>query len=182
MKRDLLLGFGIAAVLAISGAVAADLAADGAYPAVRSEDGSTLFSPTEAAAGRDVARTAGASEWAHDWRRREEAAYREVKSEALYGAAYATLEAPERRAVDELSERDLAGAAIDARTGAVVVSRERAVAIREVQRHYAFLFGDAPGYEPLRRQLSVPVNLLPEAQDRKALAAFLFWSARRKEP
>src|SRR5262245_4419986 len=65
----------------------------------------------------------------------------------------------------------------DAAKNVVTISAERARAIAEVQAHYEGVFGDAPAYAKLRDQYAMPDNALPRSGERKALAAFFFWSA-----
>src|SRR5262249_12458720 len=62
-------------------------------------------------------------------------------------------------------------------TGDLVVSVDRAAAIKTVASHYVDLFGDAPALAELRRQYAMPENAMPDAARRNAMTAFFFWSA-----
>jgi nitric oxide reductase subunit B len=57
------------------------------------------------------------------------------------------------------------------------VSETRAAAIRSVEQHDVGLFGDAASLDSLREKYAMTANALPRPEDRKALAAFFFWSA-----
>jgi nitric oxide reductase subunit B len=161
------------------------------YPTVKVEDGRILFTAEElkegqrawlAAGGQQLGSVWGhgsyvAPDWSADWLHREAVAYREVRAESLLGKPYAALNVAERGAVDAAVKTELRRNTYDPDSNTMIVSRERAVAIGEVQRHYGFLFGDAPGYDALREKYAMTANALPNAVDRKALAGFFFWSS-----
>ena len=65
----------------------------------------------------------------------------------------------------------------DARTGTLTISEARAQAIAAVASHYETLFGAQSSMTALRGQYAMPDNALPAADDRRALAAFFFWSS-----
>src|SRR6187402_1227722 len=161
------------------------------YPEVKSATGETLYAAAEikegqrawlAAGGQQLGTVWGhgsyvAPDWSADWLHREALEMRELRAEGMYGQAYAKLQPAQRGAVDQLVKDEMRRNTYDAATNTVTVSAERAVAIAEVQRHYTFLFGDAPGLEGLREKYAMSANALPSAADRKALAGFFFWSA-----
>ncbi len=118
-----------------------------------------------------------APDWSADWLHREASEYREIRSHAIYGAAYAQLALFQRGAVDALVKEELRRNTYDPATGVVTVTPERAAGHPRVARHYEGLFGDAPELGKLRERYAMGDNLLPREGDRKALAAFLFWSA-----
>jgi nitric oxide reductase subunit B len=152
-------------------------AALGSYPDVRSGN-ATLYTAAEIMAGQRALREAGSQkDWTADWRRQETLAYREMRSEALYGHDYARLDAPRQAAVDAAVADELRRNTYDAATNTIQVSPERATAIAEAERHYLFLFGDAAGYDGLRSEYGMRANVLPRLKDRKALSAYFFWSA-----
>jgi len=158
---------------------------------VRIAEGATLFTANDIREGQRAWLSAGgqqlgtvwghgsyvAPDWSADWLHREASAYREIRSEALYGAEYRKLALAQRGAIDALVKQELRRNTYDAATGTLTVSEERARAIREVQAHYEGLFGNDPQLEGLRDRYAMGDNLLPKAGDRKALAGFVFWSA-----
>jgi nitric oxide reductase subunit B len=161
------------------------------YPTVKSATGETLFTSDElregqrawlAAGGQQLGSVWGhgsyvAPDWSADWLHREATTLREFRAEGLYQRAYGKLDARGRGAVDSAVKEEMRRNTYDAASNTVTVSPERAAAILEVQRHYAFLFGDAPGYNELREKYAMTANALPHAADRKALAGFFFWSS-----
>ena len=160
------------------------------YPDVR-VGATTLFTADEiregqrawlAAGGQQLGTVWGhgsyvAPDWSADWLHRETVAYREMRAESLFGRPYHMLVPRQQAAVDSAVIDEVRHNTYDPETNTIMVSPERATAIGEVQRHYYFLFGDAPGYESLREKYAMPANALPSPKDRKALAGFFFWSA-----
>ena len=161
------------------------------YPEVRTTAGDRIYSAAEiregqrawlAAGGQRLGTVRGhgsyvAPDWSADWLHREALALREMRAEGMYGRPYGELQPSQRAAVDQMVKDEMRRDTYDAGTNTVTVSAERAVAIAEVQRHYSFLFGEAPGFEELRAKYAMGTNVLPRAADRKALAGFFFWSA-----
>jgi len=161
------------------------------YPEVKTEGGVTLFSADELKEGQRAWLSVGgqqlgtvwghgsyvAPDWSADWLHREAVALGDFRAEALFGKPYGKLEATQRGAVDASVREIMRRNTYDAATNTVTVSAERAAAIAEVQRHYMFLFGDAPGYDALREKYAMTSGALAAAKDRKALAGFFFWSS-----
>ena len=65
----------------------------------------------------------------------------------------------------------------DAQSDTVTVSEDRAAAISQVAEHYKALFGNDPELQPLREAYAMKNDTVPDAQHRRALAAFFWWSA-----
>ena len=161
------------------------------YPNVKVGDSTPLYTADEiregqrawlAAGGQQLGTVWGhgsyvAPDWSADWLHREITTLREFRAEGLYGRAYDKLDLVQRGAVDAAVKDEMRRNTYDPATNSVLVSPERAAAIGEVQRHYMFLFGDAPGYDALREKYAMVSNALPHAKDRKALAGFFFWSS-----
>jgi nitric oxide reductase subunit B len=161
------------------------------YPAVKVQNGDVLYTADQvhegqrawlAAGGQQLGTVWGhgsyvAPDWSADWLHREATALREIKAESMYRESFARLPATERAAVESVVRDEMRANTYDAKTNTVTVSPERAAAIAEVQRHYFFLFGDAPGYDQLREKYAMSTNALPNPEDRKALGAFFFWSS-----
>jgi nitric oxide reductase subunit B len=167
------------------------LAAPPIPQAVRIGTGETLYSAEQirngqrawlAAGGQQLGTVWGhgsyvAPDWSADWLHREALAYREIRSKGLYGEKYEYLTPTQRGAVDAAVREHMRSNTYDAATDTLTVSADRAAAIAAVERHYAGLFGDEPSLDALREQYAMTANALPRAEDRKALAAFFFWSA-----
>lgn len=117
-----------------------------------------------------------APDWSADWLHREAEALRAVRASSRFDVS-AGLPAALQGALDAAVKSEMRRNTYDAESGRVQVSAERAQAIREVATHYDKLFGMHPEMAKLREQYAMMDNTLPAEQDRKALAAFFFWSA-----
>jgi nitric oxide reductase subunit B len=197
MEQTRRLWLGLAAVFVLSFAALGwfgreiYLAAPPIPQAVKAAGGETLYSGEQirdgqrawlAAGGQQLGTVWGhggyvAPDWSADWLHREALALRDMRARALHGEKYEHLTATQRAAVDAAVREEMRGNTYDKASDSLTVSAERAAAIAEVERHYAGLFGDAPALDKLREQYAMTANALPRAEDRKALAAFFFWSA-----
>jgi nitric oxide reductase subunit B len=158
---------------------------------VVAQDGRVLYTGEQIRDGQRAWRAAGgqqlgtvwghgsyvAPDWSADWLHREALAYRENLSLNRYGRDYARLALDQRAAVDAQLGADMRRNTYDAEANSVTVSPARARAIQAVEKHYDELFGDAASLDTLREQYAMTSDALPRAEDRKALAAFFFWSA-----
>lgn len=117
-----------------------------------------------------------APDWSADWLHREAEALRAVRASSRFDVS-AGLPAALQGALDAAVKAEMRRNTYDAESGRVQVSAERAQAIREVASHYDKLFGTHPELAKLREQYAMMDGTLPAAQDRKALAAFFFWTA-----
>ncbi|TAK82519.1 MAG: nitric-oxide reductase large subunit [Betaproteobacteria bacterium] len=167
------------------------LAAPPIPEAVRTPGGETLYTAGEiregqrawlAAGGQQLGSVWGhgsyvAPDWSADWLHREAIAYRDLRAHSLFRAPYDSLSTVQRGAIDAAVREEMRANTYDAASGTLTVSRERAAAIAQLERHYDGLFGDAPALNELREQYAMTDNALPRAEDRKALSAFFFWSA-----
>ena len=193
--RKLWLGLGLVFVLSFAalGWLGREiyLAAPPIPDLVRTHSGDILYSGAQVRDGQRAWRAAGgqqlgsvwghgayvAPDWSADWLHREAVAYRDVLSRNLHGESYEVLTRTQRAGIDQLVKEGLRANTYDEATGAVTVSDERAAAIRAVEGHYTDLFGDAAALDELREKYAMTADTLPRAEDRKALAAFFFWSA-----
>jgi len=160
--------------------------------AVRSVDGTTLFTADQIRAGQQAWFKAGgqqlgtvwghgsyvAPDWSADWLHREAMVLRDnLARESHAGREYAALGTGDQAELDARLKTQIRTNTYDAASGVIIVSPERAAAIRTVAVHYESLFGDAPALTALRMQYAMPDNALPSTEDRTALAAFFFWSS-----
>lgn len=158
--------------------------------AVVAQDGEVLFTGEQVQLGQQAWMAAGgqqlgtvwghgsyvAPDWSADWLHREAVALRDIR---------ARQQSPEGQAPDEAAQAAAAAAVktemrrntYDEIDGTVKVSAERAQAIRQVAAHYEGLFGNDPALDTLREQYAMTGNTLPEAEQRRALTAFFFWSS-----
>lgn len=117
-----------------------------------------------------------APDWSADWLHREATALQTIHTLALRKDASA-MTASDRGAVDAALKEEMRRNTYDPTSETVTVSRDRAQAIREVTGHYTALFGSDVLLDKLRDQYAMTGNLLPDAADRQALAAFFFWTS-----
>lgn len=118
-----------------------------------------------------------APDWSADWLHREAVTLREVIAQHRYHAAYANLERDEQAAIDAHVKDELRRNRYDADSRTLVVSNERAEAIRQLAAHYTGLFGDDASKAELREQYAMVAETLRNQDDLHALPAFFFWSA-----
>ncbi|WP_428420722.1 nitric-oxide reductase large subunit [Methylibium sp.] len=159
--------------------------------AVATADGDVVFGPGAVMHGQQAWLSAGgqqlgtvwghgsyvAPDWSADWLHREALAWRDIHAQRQYRVGYADLSVADRAAVDALLKQEFRTNTYAAADGRILVSPERAQAIRAVARHYEALFSDDASLAPLREQYAMTPGTLPDAQDRQALTAFFFWSA-----
>ena len=155
------------------------------------ESGEAVFSGPQIQQGQQAWFTAGgqqlgsvwghgsyvAPDWTADWLHREALALREVLAQKRQHTSYANLGRDEQAAISARVKDELRQNRYDASNSTLVVSAERAVAIRSVAKHYRDLFGDAPELNALREQYAMVNATLPPGTNLEALPAFFFWSA-----
>ena len=158
---------------------------------VIAEDGKALYDGAQIEEGQRAWRSAGgqqlgtvwghgsyvAPDWSADWLHREAVALRDILARQRFERSFDNLSTSDRSAIDAAVKDELRRNRYDAATGTLTVSSARAQAIGEVEQHYTALFGDDRTQDALREQYAMSDNALPRAQDRKALAAFFFWTS-----
>ncbi len=117
-----------------------------------------------------------APDWSADWLHREALALRAIRTKELRKDPTA-LTAADRGAVDGALKEEMRRNTYDAASGAIKVSPQRALAIREVASHYQGLFGNDARFDKLREQYAMTDGEVSERADREALTAFFFWTA-----
>lgn len=110
-----------------------------------------------------------APDWSADWLHREATTLRDIRATEQQAADQAAISAGVRVEMRRNTYDDI--------KGTVTVSKARAQAIRQVAAHYEGLFGTDPALAKLRDQYAMTEGALPDADNRRALAAFFFWSA-----
>jgi nitric oxide reductase subunit B len=118
-----------------------------------------------------------APDWSADWLHREAEALAGRFSQALFRAPFATIDDEARGAVIARVKREIRANSFDPASGVIAVSEARANAIDGLIRHYVGLFGDDPAYHELRKAYAIADNAVPSLENRRAMAAFFFWTA-----
>ncbi|MFC7302110.1 nitric-oxide reductase large subunit [Cognatiluteimonas weifangensis] len=118
-----------------------------------------------------------APDWSADWLHREATTMLELGARADTGAAYAILD-PAEQAAEQAKLKPLMRANTwDPERKEIVVSDRRAQAITQVAAHYESLFSNDPATAELREGYAMRENTVPDAEHRRALTAFFFWTA-----
>jgi nitric oxide reductase subunit B len=157
---------------------------------VAAVDGRVLFSPGQVQLGQQAWLSAGgqqlgsvwghgsyvAPDWSADWLHREALALRAIWTAREFGKPFEALAVGQQAALNARLKQEMRRNTYDAASGAIVLSADRAEAVRLVARHYTSLFGNDTALEPLREQYAMNSGSLHGA-DLAALPAFIFWSS-----
>jgi len=118
-----------------------------------------------------------APDWSADWLHREALALRQIWATRDFGASFDDLSKPDQAALNARLKEEMRRNTYDAARGAIVLSADRAAAVRTVAAHYTALFGNDRSLDALREQYAMKANAVADADDLKALPAFFFWSS-----
>jgi nitric oxide reductase subunit B len=159
--------------------------------AVITSDGETIYTRGDIEKGRQVWQSMGgqqlgsiwghggyvAPDWTADWLHREALAWLDIEARRETSRAYSEL-SPDAQAtfVARLKPRIRANT-YDSATDTVTISRDRAEAIRATAQHYIALFGSDPDLLELRKAYAMKDDTVVDAEHRRALTAFIWWSA-----
>ena len=158
---------------------------------VRTATGQTLYTRADIDTGREVWQSIGgqqlgsiwghgsyvAPDWSADWLHREATGLLDRWSMREHGRPYAELDAAAQAALRAKLPDEMRTNTFNPDTGVVTVSEDRAATIASVADHYVRLFGDDAGLDTLRAQYAIQRNPVPDAEHRRAMTAFFFWSA-----
>ena len=158
---------------------------------VRTATGQTLYTRADIDTGREVWQSIGgqqlgsiwghggyvAPDWSADWLHREATGLLDRWSLREHGRPYAELDTATQAALRARLPAEMRTNTFNPDTGVVTVSEDRAATIAAVADHYVRLFGDDAGLDTLRAQYAIQRNPVPDAEHRRAMTAFFFWSA-----
>ncbi|HUG97755.1 MAG TPA: nitric-oxide reductase large subunit [Gammaproteobacteria bacterium] len=154
-------------------------------------DGEILYTRDDIERGRQVWQTTGghqqgsiwghgayvAPDWTADWLHREAVALLEIYAQRDFGVPFGDLDEDRRAGLEQRLKRELRENTFDPETRRVTVSAVRAAAILQVAAHYEGLFGDDPELAELREAYAMMQFPVPDAERRRLLGAFVFWSS-----
>lgn len=154
-------------------------------------DGTVVFTEQEIRDGQNVWQSAGgqqmgsvwghgayvAPDWSADWLHRESVWLLDHWSNRQFGKPYKEIPATDQAALRAKLQAEVRTNTYKPDTGELVVSPDRAAAIRAVADHYVQLFSDAPELKKLREAYAIPDNVLRDAGRRHEMTAFFFWAA-----
>ncbi|MEF2148595.1 nitric-oxide reductase large subunit [Aquilutibacter rugosus] len=153
--------------------------------------GQTLFTGDDIMEGQKVWQSIGgmqlgsiwghgalvAPDWSADWLHREKIAELDALA-AQHGATdYASLTVGQQASLQAEQRNAFRANTYDAATDILTISDERAAAIAKVSAHYDEVFSDNPAGALLREQYAMKNNTVPDAERRKKLNAFFFWTS-----
>ena len=191
------LWLGLAALLIASFAVMLWLGADLHQTAppipkrVVAANGQVLYTQADIDKGRQVWQTTGgqqlgsiwghgaliAPDWSADWLHREAMALAELDARAETAEPYASLDEAGQARINARIKPEMRTNTYDPATGDITVSNARAEAISQVAQHYMSLFSNDPATAELRETYAMKNNTVPDAEHRRALTAFFFWTS-----
>ena len=158
---------------------------------VAAADGTTIYDRADIEKGRQVWQSMGgmqfgsiwghgsyvAPDWSADWLHREAEAVADLWARRETGVGFAALDAGERAALTGRLRLALRANSYDPTTGTVRLDQDRVVAISNVAAHYESLFGNDPASARLREAYAMKNDTVPDADHRRALTAFFWWTA-----
>ncbi len=153
--------------------------------------GQTLYTRADIERGRQVWQSIGgqqlgsiwghgalvAPDWSADWLHRETEAMLELQARADTGQSYASLDPGEQAKVQAAVKPLMRANTYDPGKDEIVVSDQRARAISAVAAHYESLFSNDPATHALRVGYAMREGTVPDADNRRAMTAFFFWTA-----
>ena len=191
------LWLGLAALLIASFAVMAWLGVDLIHTAppipnrVVAANGQVLYTKADIDRGRQVWQSIGgqqlgsiwghgallAPDWSADWLHREIEAMLELQARSDTGQSYASMDAGEQAKTLASVKPLMRSNTFDAGKNDLVVSNMRAQAISTVAAHYESVFSNDPTTHALREAYAMRENTVPDADNRRAMTAFFFWTS-----
>ena len=159
--------------------------------AVVTTGGDTVYSRAEIELGRQVWQSIGghqlgsiwghgalvAPDWTADWLHREALAWLDLRSREKDALAYDRLDAGQQARVQAELRPLIRGNTYNAASNTIVIPLQRAQAMAQVAAHYASLFSNDPATHALRVGYAMREDTVPDAQHRRALGAFFFWTS-----
>jgi nitric oxide reductase subunit B len=156
-----------------------------------STDGEVLFGEGQVDRGQQAWLSAGgqqvgsvwghgsyvAPDWSADWLHREAVALRQIWARRDFGAGFDELSKANQAFLNARLKEEMRRNTYDAGRGVIVLSADRTAAVHAVAEHYQGLFGDERKLDALREQYAMNANSVTDADDLRALPAFVFWSS-----
>ena len=118
-----------------------------------------------------------APDWSADWLHREVLARLDLRSLEKDALAYDRLDAGQQARVQAEMRPLIPGNTCNAANNSIVIPPQRAHAIAQVAAHCASLFSNHPATHALRVGCAMREDTVPDAQHRRALGAFFFWTS-----
>ncbi|MCO6437224.1 MAG: nitric-oxide reductase large subunit [Phycisphaerae bacterium] len=153
--------------------------------------GSVLFTGQDIRDGQNVWQSMGGQEigsvwghgsyvapdWSADWLHRECDWLLDRWAQKEHGSPFAELQDEQQAGLQARLRDELRSNTYADDTGDIVVSPDRALAIKAVGDHYAALFGGDPDLSSLRNAYAIPANTIKDPERQAKLNAFFFWAS-----
>lgn len=157
---------------------------------VVSTSGSVLFTKKDIRQGQLVWRSIGGHEtgsiWGHgsyvapdwnaDWLHREILGLQDVLAESEFDRTFEHLSLEQQASLNVRIKQEFRTNTYNPDTGIITLSQGRAQIVRALSHYYQELFGDHPALDELREQYAIRDTLVANAEHRRQLTAFLFWT------
>ncbi|ODU46393.1 nitric-oxide reductase large subunit [uncultured Aquimonas sp.] len=154
-------------------------------------EGSVVYTRADIETGRQVWQSMGghqlgsiwghgsyvAPDWTADWLHREAIAWLDIEARRTHERDYADLLPEQQAALQVRLQSEIRQNGYEASTSNLIISAQRAQAMNVVAEHYIALFGDDPQMLDLRRAYAMKNGTVKEAEHRRALNAFIWWTA-----
>jgi len=159
---------------------------------VVAEGGATVYTRADIERGRQVWQSMGgmqlgsiwghgayvAPDWSADWLHREAVAILDRWARAEHaGSSFTQLPPDAQAALQGRLQPMMRRNTYDPANGTITLSQDRAAAVAQVAQHYIGLFGNDPATAELREAYAMKDDTVPDAEHRKALSAFFWWTA-----
>jgi len=118
-----------------------------------------------------------APDWSADFLHRELTLLLDAWADKTYGKTYDQLDEVKKAGLKAKLKQEIRTNTYDPKTGAVVLSEDRAAVTRQLVDYYSKLFGDDPSLDSYREEIAIPADTIKNAEDRDKLGAFFFWAA-----
>src|SRR5690554_3757471 len=158
---------------------------------VVTETGEVLFTAADIRDGQNVWQSTGghelgsvwghgayvAPDWTADWLHREAEHLLDAGARAAHGVAPSALSVNQRAGLVADLQVEMRANGYDPATGELVITQDRAQAIRATSDYYIALFGDDPALAATRDAYAMREPTVVGDQRRVQLTAFFFWTA-----
>ncbi|MDK4573914.1 nitric-oxide reductase large subunit [Kingella kingae] len=118
-----------------------------------------------------------APDWTADFLHRELVAWLELTAQAEHGKKFDELTTEQKAALQFRLKTEYREQSAMDESGTVKLSDTRVKAIEQVSQYYIDLYGDNPAYDKTRDNFAMKTNTLPDAEARKNLTRFFFWTS-----
>ena len=158
--------------------------------AVKTEDGQVLFTGKDIQKGKLVWQRMGGQEvgsiwghgayvapdWSADWLHREAIFILDLWAQNSFNKKFNELDEEQQAQLQARLTKNIRKNTVD-ENGDITITKERALAIEEVGKHYRSLFTDDPAFAGLRDAYALPANVITDPENIKVLIHFFFWTS-----